>query len=458
MKFKPGFSAQLPTQSFLERNVQEPFLRFHEPEPDIEIPYEVRDRHIFIAGMTRHGKSTLIENMALQDIENGEGVCLIDPKGDSVKNILARIPESRKNDCIYINLSTPIPMDFMSYEDPDEKEALVGNLKYILHKVGFAPRMEGILYNVIYTLFEANDHLPAEKRATFLDIYNFFRDPECQRRIIDALPDDSPMRLEWKKMPSDEAIAPILNRMTPFVRTESLRAIFGAAKPELHITDVMNERKILLVDLGGIGESKQMFGSLLVAKIQQSAFRRHSIPIEERVPFHLYIDEFQNFQTEDNAFENILSMAGGFGLRLTLANQYVNQLSSEVKGAVLGNVSTYILFKLGGESAHVLSEKVLPYEWQALTALPPHYAMFAIPGREVVIAKTPPPAPRAQISYAEDIKKRTVKKYACNSSEVRQDERNEHRNTGAKPEPEPSGAPGLLPSLQDDKSDADDPR
>lgn len=441
MKYEPAVSTKFPKSSFLDGKRGDPFLSYGIPRSknakDITIPYAIRDRHVFIGGMTRHGKSTFMEHMILQDIENRQGVCVIDPKGDLVKHLLELIPEHRKDDCIYLNLNTPVPIDFMTFSDDGEREELVGSLKYILHKAGFAPRMEGILYDVIYTLLEANDRLPEDRKTNFIDIYEFFKNPKRHQEIMDALAPDSPLRREWKKMPNDEALAPILNRMKPFVRTKSLRAVFGSNKPGLRLEEVMNDQKILLVDLGGMGESRQIFGSLLIAKIQQTAFRRHNIPQRERIPFFLYVDEFQNFQTDENAFDRIFSMAGGYGLRITVANQFVNQLSSEIKSAVLGNVSTYILFKLGGESARVFADVITPCEPRCVTALPPYQALFKVAGQETFVTSTPKPLMAPAAHYAEYIQKRTVDEYACNSTREPQDKRDVQHDQTPKADFEP---------------------
>jgi hypothetical protein len=292
----------------------------------LELPYKVRDRHIFIPGMTGHGKSTLIHAMAYQDIKNGAGVCVIDPKGDLVKQLRHWIPKERVADTVYLDLDTPIPLDFMSYSSPDAKEALVGDLKYILTRgesTEHAPLMNAILEDLIYTLLGANENpnIPLERKATFIDIYDFLENEERRAEILRYVTNPRLKRRWDKDLPNPKDRRPVISRMTPFVNSKSLSTILGTPNPKLNIADFMNNRKIVLVDLGGVGESKMLYGSLLISRIQQAAFGRHNIPKEKRVPFFLYVDEFENFQT--SSFHKIISQARGYKLCLTVGCQWL---------------------------------------------------------------------------------------------------------------------------------------
>jgi len=395
----------------------------------MNIPDSARSQHVYIAGKTRHGKSTLIHAMAYQDIKRGSGVCVIDPKGDLVSSLINWIPEKRVPDTILLDFVTPVPLDFMSYKTDDEKEVLVGDLIYILDRfTQHAPRMTAILRDLTYTLLDAGN-------CTFLDIYRFLVDGDRRRDILKRVK-DADLRRRWNdRFPTQDSLEPILSRMTTFVRTPSLRAIFGATSPKLNIEEAMNSRKVILVNLGGLSESKILYGSLLVSKIQQAAFRRHAIREQNRVPFLLYVDEFQNFKT--SSFDQILSVAGGFKLCLTLAHQFVDQIDEQTRHAILGNVSTFFLFRLHDNSARyfkgeipsLAKEKVWKrspesgeMEWMdrprsfdpsQLTTLPPGRCLYRAVDGSAKFITTPLPPPEPKHSFAEIIKKRTKELYSC---------------------------------------------
>jgi len=388
----------------------------------IPIPYSIRNQHIYIAGKTRHGKSTLIHAMAYQDIKNGQGVCVIDPKGDFVNSLIHWVPEARRNDCIFLSARDPVPMNFMDSRNDDERQTLVGELKHVITRgvaAEAAPLMDAILTDLLYTLFSANDNprMPAARRATFLDVHRFLSD-EARRAFILSFVTDRELARRWNKdnFPNPKECAPTLTRMTPFLRNPALRRLFDCPEPRLNITDVMDSRKVLLVDLGGISEPTKIFATLLIAKIRQAAFRRHSIAESERIPFHLYVDEFEFFQTSD--FDQILSFAGGYGLRLTLANQFIGQLDPTIRQSIFGNVGSFIVFCVSPEDAryfkHIAST---PNEWGQTTAtdlanLPKYRALCKIAGQQPIVKDTPKPPPEARHSHANYIRKHTFETYS----------------------------------------------
>ena len=208
-------------------------------QPTIEIPYEVRPMHVYIPGKTRSGKSTLITHQILADIQNGGGVTLMDGKGDLAPEILDYIPTHRRDDVIYLDIQTPVPLDFMGYQ-PEEKETLVGELKYILTRTietQHAPLMNANLTDVLYTLFNYNENpaTPPNRRATFLDISRFFTDATRQREIR-ANVTDRDLLVHWQNnFPKDIEISRITSRMTPFLRSAALRKIFGVPNPRLNV-------------------------------------------------------------------------------------------------------------------------------------------------------------------------------------------------------------------------------
>ena len=389
-----------------------------------KLPYKIRDRHIFIPGATGQGKSTLIHFMVCQDIKNGAGVCVIDPKGDLVKQLIHWIPENRVEDTIYLDLNTPIPLDFMSYSNPDAKDALVGDLKYILTRgesTEHAPLMNAILDDLIYTLFDANDNpkIPAELRATFIDIYEFLENEERRKEILHFVTDAKLKRKWLNDFPNPKDRRPVISRMTPFVRNKSLLTLLGTPEPRLNIADCMNNRKVLLVDLGGVSSAKIVYGSLLVSRIQQAAFARHSIPKEKRIPFFLYVDEFENFQT--SSFDKIISQARGYRLCLTVGCQWLSQLRKEIEDALF-TVSTYLIFALTEKDSKKFKALMRPYDTDALVGLRQGEAFYIINKKSPILVRTPPPAPHTskvgRKSFAKEIIENTVQKYGAHSAEI----------------------------------------
>jgi hypothetical protein len=322
-----------------------------------KIPSHVRSMHVYIPGKTRSGKSTLLHHLALDDINQGQGLCLMDGKGDFIDKFIHYIPKHRIEDTIYLDTDTPVPLDFMSFDGEREKESLIGELKFLLTKTvesQHAPLMNANITDVLYTLFNynADPRTPPECRATFLDIYYFLDDPERRKVILSRVTDENLQRRWRDNFPNPVERSRITTRMTPFVRSPVLSKIFGAKNPKFNIADVVEQKKVLLVNLGPPDEIKRLYGTLLIAKIRQAVYRRAKIPASQRTPFYLYCDEFQEFQTSD--FDKMLSLAGGFGLCLTLAHQFVNQLEPRILQSIKGNVSTFICFRLGEESANCI--------------------------------------------------------------------------------------------------------
>jgi hypothetical protein len=336
---------------------QPPKPKDNKPPSLPKIPSHVRPMHVYIPGKTRSGKSTLLHHLALADINHDHGLCLMDGKGDFIDKFIHYIPKHRIEDTIYLDTDTPVPLDFMAFDGEREKESLIGELKFLLTKTvesQHAPLMNANITDVLYTLFNYNEnpHTPPSCRATFLDIYYFLDDPERRKVILGRLTDENLQRRWRDNFPNPVERSRITTRMTPFVRSPVLSKIFGAKTPKLNIADAVEQKKVLLVNLGPPDEIKRLYGTLLIAKIRQAVYRRAKIPASERTPFYLYCDEFQEFQTSD--FDKMLSLAGGFGLCLTLAHQFVNQLEPRILQSIKGNVSTFICFRLGEESANCI--------------------------------------------------------------------------------------------------------
>jgi hypothetical protein len=408
-----------------------PFLTHRDPDAPcrqpLEIPNSSRFRHVYIAGASQHGKSTLMEHMIAQDMESGHGLTVLDPKGDLAEAVLHRVPSRSRDDCIYLDIENPVPVDFMSCHSEQELQTLLANLNETFLR--FSTMTSGdqwlsILRWTIYTLLVA-------EHTSFLDIYYFLARTDRHNEIFERVKQKNAdgryddiihyWEEEFGRLKSPRE-GPILTRMSPFTTSAPLKKILGTPDAKLNIFDCMEQKKILIVKLLGVGrQNGDLVGTLLTSKILQSAFSRQPQPRSRRVPHFLYADEFQNFQTPD--FEDILAEAGGFKLSLTLANQGLYQLDNKIKQAIFTNVSAArIAFRLNHEDTHnwkhyLPSDKEDPryIAPEALANLRPYTAFFAISGRDPVIAQTLPPLPpptTEQIENARFIQENTQATYA----------------------------------------------
>ncbi len=322
------------------------------------LPEEIRAQHVWIPGLPGYGKSTLMHWMAVQDIAAGKGLTVIDPAGDLVGNglpddperhvpgLIDWIPYERIEDTIYIDLRQPLPIDFLSYANEDEKQDLAGNLVDLFNRLGEmfggqpGVRFTGIVRDIIYTLFEAQERgCP----TTFIDVYDFIKDPERRKEILDCVSPKT--RAAWDKFPNDEKTEPIISRLTPIAKNPRLRTIFGTPGAKLRIADIMDERSIFLVNIAGATEAGIILGTMILSQILQAGLRRSELPRHRRVPHHIYIDEFQNFQVGSD-MAKILTQCRKYNLCMTVANQYTAQLPTGALAAVFGGTSTWFLFRL----------------------------------------------------------------------------------------------------------------
>jgi hypothetical protein len=405
------------------------------------IPDTDRTRHIYMPGKTQHGKSTLMAWMLIQDIARGHGVCLMDGKGDFAPKLLRAIPKYRMEDTIYLDVDTPVPLDFMGYDtgvnQRREKEAVIGEIKYLLMKTvepQHAPVVNQNLTNLIYTLLNVNENpkTPSNKKTTFLDLY-YFLEHESRRQEILHYCTDADLHLRWNKdnFPNAVERSRIISRMTPFIRSDSLRTVFDAPDPKLNIAEAIRKRQVLIVNLGPMDEINRMYGTLLLSKIRQAIDRRVRIPKPQRTPFYLYCDEFHEFPTSD--FASMLSRAGGLGLCLTLAHQFTHQLDPDILEAIIGNVSTFICFRLSPKSASCLKGEIPDYErnpprgyfpdgirtlFERFPTLPVGTAIYRAADGTTTRIHTPeaPMIPAAH--YAEIIRKLTIERYGCDAPQV----------------------------------------
>lgn len=329
------------------------------------MPRNDRSRHLYIIGQTGVGKSALLELLTISDIYSPYGFAVIDPHGDYAVSILRRIPPERADDVIYFNpADTDFPIAFNPMEVYDEKlkthtaSELIGVLKRMFESWG--PRLEYILRYSILALLDYPD-------ATMLDITRILTDKKFRSQVMEYVKDPVVKNFWQVEFASyndkfaAEAVAPVLNKVGAFTANPTVRNIIGQPKSSFNVRKIMDERKILIVNLsrGLIGEDNAaLLGALLVTKIQLGAMSRADIPAGERVPFYLYVDEFQNFATD--SFATILSEARKYALNLTVANQYIAQMSMGVRDAVFGNVGSIIAFRMGADDARVMMKYFEP--------------------------------------------------------------------------------------------------
>ncbi len=341
---------------------------------------EERERHVYIVGKSGSGKSTALFNLAMQDIEDGEGVALIDPHGDLAEAVADCIPRNRTNEVCYFDAADTLqPVGFNPLAGiPPERQALAasGIVSAFKHLWGdsWGPRLEHFLYHGVATLI-------ARSNATLIELPRLFTDDDFRERAILRVTDPITKafwRGEFEKYDArfrTEAIAPILNKAGQFAASPNMRLILGQRNPKFDLAHAMNNRQIVIVNLakGKIGEqAANLLGSLLISHLQLNTMERSHLPPENRVPFFVHVDEFQNFGTE--AFAGLLAEARKFATHFCLANQFIEQLSPLVRASVLGNVGSLIVFRVSGADAEILSPEFHPLHPNALADLWPFTA------------------------------------------------------------------------------------
>jgi len=330
------------------------------------IKIDDRRRHTYIIGKTGMGKTVMLKNMAIQDIQQGKGVGFVDPHGEAAEELLDFIPSYRMNDVIYFNpadLNYPLAFNIMEKVDPEHRHLVASGLMGVFKKIWpdvWSARMEYILNNCILALLE----YPG---STLLGVNRMLADPDYRRKVVEKVTDPM-IKSFWNQEFARytqryevEATAAIQNKVGQFISAPLIRNIIGQVKSTIDMRDIMDKEKIVILNLskGRIGEdNSRLLGALLITKIQLAAMSRVDIPEQERKDFFLYVDEFQNFATE--SFTNILSEARKYRLALILGHQYITQMEETVRDAVFGNVGTLISFRIGAEDAEFLEKEFIP--------------------------------------------------------------------------------------------------
>ncbi|MEK9150959.1 MAG: type IV secretion system DNA-binding domain-containing protein [Patescibacteria group bacterium] len=393
-----------------------------------------RRQHMYVIGKTGTGKTTLISNMVIQDIVNGKGVCVVDPHGELVETILKKIPKERVNDVIYFNPADsehPMGFNVLEVSDPKYKHLVSSDLMGIFTKIWanvWSARMEYILNNCVLALLDTPG-------TTLLGITRILVDKDYRQKIIANIKDPVVKSFwiheyeTWRDQFRNEAIVPIQNKVGQFLSTSLIRNIVGQPKSTINIQKIMNDEKILLVNVskGRIGEDNSaLLGAMFITKIQLAAMERVRISEEERKDFYLYVDEFQNFATD--SFANILSEARKYRLNLIIAHQYIGQLltekSTKVRDAVFGNTGTMITFRVGAADAEFLEKEFEPeFTIQDIVNIPNHqiYLKLMVDGvtsRPFSAAILPPFSINSHEDHSETVIQFSRKNYSNPRKEV----------------------------------------
>lgn len=325
-----------------------------------------RRRHVYVIGKTGMGKTVLLENLILTDIYAGHGCAYIDPHGDTAERLVDYIPSWRINDVIYFNpadLDFPIGFNILETTSEKTKHLVASGMMGVFKKLWenlWSARMEYILNNAILALLD-------NPGSTLLGINRMLSDADFRKKIVANVQDPIVKQFwlvefaSYQEKYAQEAVAPIQNKIGQFLSASVIRNIVAQVKSTINIRQLMDEQKILIINLskGRIGEDNmRLLGGLLITKLQLSAMERVDQPEHERKDFYMYVDEFQNFATE--SFAGILSEARKYRLCLTMAHQYIAQLSDEVREAVFGNVGTIITFRVGSPDAAYMETEFAP--------------------------------------------------------------------------------------------------
>jgi len=350
-----------------------------------------RRRHTYIIGQTGTGKSVLLENIAYQDMMDGRGFAFVDPHGDSVEALLGKVPKERVEDVIYFNpgdMANPIGLNMFEFDHPDQKDFLVQeaiNMLYGLYDPGHTgivgPRLEHIFRNCALLLMSD----PAG--GTFIDIPKLLVDSEYMKSKLKYVTDQTVLDFWTKEFPASqrsneagEVISWVVSKFGPFISNDAMRNIIGQTTSGFNLREIMDNKKILLVNLskGKMGElNSKLLGIIFIMKFQAAAMGRANQPENERVDFSLFVDEFQNFATE--SFESILSEARKYRLNLMLGNQFMTQLTDKIREAIIGNVGTVVSGRIGITDAEMLVKKFSPtFDAEDLTKLPNHDSITSV--------------------------------------------------------------------------------
>ncbi len=413
-----------------------------------------RQRHMYVVGQTGTGKSTFLEDLAYQDMLNGDGFAFVDPHGDTAERLLAMVPQDRTEDVIYFSpadMDYPMGLNLFEYDTPDQKDFLIQEVINMLYKL-YDPQHQGIMGPRYEHLFRnaALTVMADPNGGTFVDIPKLFRDPQYVKQKLQYVTDQNVIEFWQKEMPQSqrsnefgEVVSWFVSKFGAFLSNEMMRNIIGQPKSSFDLREIMDNKKILLVNLskGRTGQlNTQLLGMIFVMRFQAAAMSRANIPEKDRKDFCLYVDEFQNFSTD--SFATILSEARKYHLNLIVANQFTTQLTEEIRDAVFGNVGTIVSFRVGqDEDAEALAKRYRPaFDTSDLLRVPNYNTVVrtligGVPTQPFSMATLPPLGnPNEQIANA--LKQLSAAKYGRPKANV---EKEIFERLATKTPPAPAG-------------------
>lgn len=391
-----------------------------------------RSKHVYVIGKSGMGKSTLLENMAVQDIQNGHGLAFVDPHGGTAEKLLEYIPEERIKDVVYFapfDMEYPVAFNIMEDVGVEKRHLVVNGLMSVFEKIwedAWSARMAYILQNTLLALLEYPE-------ATLLAVNRMYTDKEFRNQVVANVTDVSVKNFwtqEYAKYTDkyvQEATPAIQNKIGQFAGNPLIRNIIGQSKSSFDVRKIMDEKKIMIVNLskGRVGEGNaRLLGSMLITKIYLAAMSRadeNASTLMKLPPFYLFVDEFQSFA--DKSFADILSEARKYKLCLTMAHQYIEQMEEEVRDAVFGNVGTMITFRVGAYDAEILEKEFAPvFTAEDLVNLGLRQVYLKLMIDSVTShpfsATTIPPIPQPPVSYVSEVVEFSRKTYAKPRGEV----------------------------------------
>ncbi len=413
------------------------YNEFRGTKKQIRLSTNDRRRHTYFIGQTGTGKSSLLENLAFQDMMDGRGFAFIDPHGDSAERLLGAIPKERVEDVIYFSpgdMENPVGLNLFEFETQDQRDFLIQEAIAMLYKLYdpghtgiIGPRYEHWFRNAALTI------MSDPKGSSFIDIPQVFNDQAFTDEKMKYVTDRTVLDFWNKEMAQtsdankSEVLGWFVSKFGAFLSNEMMRNIIGQTKSGFNLRDIMDNRKILLVNLskGKTGElNSQLLGMIFVMKFQAAAMGRANVPEDQREDFALYVDEFQNFATD--SFATILSEARKYRLNLILANQFMTQLTDTIRESILGNIGTVISGRLGITDAEILQKKFAPtFDAEDLTKLPNYQTITSVlingvPSAAFSMTLLPPMVkPNPQLQDA--LKKLSAAKYGRPRAQVEQD-------------------------------------
>ncbi len=362
---------------------------FRGAKKPVRLALQDRQRHMYAVGQTGTGKSTFLENLALQDMLNGDGFAFVDPHGDTVEHLLSMVPRERTEDVIYFSpaeMDYPMGLNLFEFNTPEQKDFLIQEALNMLYKL-YDPQHQGIMGPRYEHLFRnaALTVMADPAGGTFVDIPKLFRDPAFVKQKLQYVTDMNVLEFWQKEMPASQrsnefgdVVSWFVSKFGAFLSNEMMRNIIGQTKSAFDLRDIMDNKKILLVNLskGRVGElNSKLLGMIFVMKFQAAAMSRSNVPESERQDFALYVDEFQNFSTD--SFATIMSEARKFHLNLIVANQFTTQLTPEIRDAVFGNIGTIVSFRIGQNDIESISKYFQPiFTEDDLLRVPNHNAII----------------------------------------------------------------------------------